>query len=271
MLVAILAAVVMPRQPVNEHLAYGTPRSAQVPDSTLLVRKGFVVLHDNLRKVPVWVSFRLKDSYVSTNPRAGNFKADPDLTPGSRAELVDYKGSGFDRGHMAASGDMRRSREIQSESFYLSNIAPQNPSLNQGVWADIEALHRIYATEYGDVTIIVGPIFGRKFPEGPPIPSAGPLGPNRVTVPSGFFRLVIRKTRTGEYEALALVLPNRPPDIDKPLESYIWSVDEVEAETGLNFFNALPVDVQDRFEGKKQTMIWQSHLQFSGDRRRMGA
>jgi endonuclease G, mitochondrial len=255
-MLAVAVAIAFLAPPVNENVMYGYPRAAKSPDTTLLVRKGFTLLHDNRRKGPLWVSFRLKKSYISSNARSGTFKADAELSPGSRAELDDYRSSGFDRGHMAASGDMRRSLDIQKESFYLSNILPQNPDLNQGIWADIESIHRSYATAYDDVTVVVGPVYDRRFADGPPQPASGPIGANRVAIPTGFFRIVLRRTAKDKYEALALELPNRSVSRETPLERFICSVDDVELHTGLNFFNALPASVQSKFEAKKPSKLW---------------
>ena len=248
---ALLAQVTTgPEIAVNENLLLGQPALlSSLPSTSLLTKKGFVLLHDNERKVPIWVAFRLKAEYVSTNKRAGSFKPDPELPVGQRAELVDYKGFGFDRGHMASSGDMRRTLEIQKESFLLSNMVPQNHPLNSGKWSELEQLMRDYAKQYGNVTIFAGPIFGVK---GSKVTT---IGPNKVVVPRALYRIIVRKEGT-RYKALAFEMLNVTPDPKKPLQSYLVSIDRVEKDTGLDFLTAIPDDEEAIVEAAKPKTIW---------------
>lgn len=80
-----------------------------------------------------WVHYKLNPTLLDgTMPRINSFKADPNVSTKS-AELSDYKGSGYDRGHLAPAGDIKYSKESMIESFFLSNMSPQNPSFNGGI------------------------------------------------------------------------------------------------------------------------------------------
>lgn len=238
----------------NENLALGYPGCpTEVHKSHLLYRQGFVLLHDNERKVPLWVAFRLKSDYISTNKREGDFEPDPDLQEGQRAELSDYRGSGYDRGHMAASGDMRRSPSIQKESFYLSNIVPQHRTLNQSLWADIEKKMRDYAKQYGDVYIFVGPVYKNR--QSPPEKDDLTIGANRVAIPDAVYRIIVRKEGNG-WKALAFMVPNWDYMSGKPMEGYLTSIDAVESATGLDFLSKLPTTDQAKIESEVPASIW---------------
>src|SRR5207247_1380708 len=125
-------------------------------------RKGFVLLHDDTRKVPLWCAYKMIPAWLSDRPRLDNsaFKPDPDLPRGSRAELSDYRNAGFDRGHMVPSDDMRRSDAIQAECFYLSNMVPQDSLLNERAWKKLEERVRGWIKESDETYICAGPVFG---------------------------------------------------------------------------------------------------------------
>lgn len=124
-------------------------------EGTLLCRKGYLLAHDPSRKTPIWVAEHLThDKAGASLARTNNFQPDPDLEEGERAELSDYKGSGYDRGHMAPAGDMRWDQQAMVESFYLSNMVPQvGRGMNQGIWKDLEEKVRQWALNRGEVYI----------------------------------------------------------------------------------------------------------------------
>lgn len=138
-------------------LDYGTPSLG----TDFLCRTGFAIGHDPRSRTPLWVIERIGLGSLNGGvARTDNFRADPDLLPGRRAELEDYSGSGYDRGHMAPAGNLTWSNQAMVESFYLSNIAPQNPALNRGAWARLEENIRNWVLERNDLVIITGPVFG---------------------------------------------------------------------------------------------------------------
>lgn len=105
----------------KEYAKLGVPGTS----GTLLCRTGYLLAHDPERKAPIWVAERLThDKATATLARTNDFQPDPDLEEGERAELSDYKGSGYDRGHMAPAGDMRWDRQSMSEIFFLEYGSP---------------------------------------------------------------------------------------------------------------------------------------------------
>jgi endonuclease G len=131
--------------------------------------------------------------------RLDAFRTDPRLTDTESAHCADYAGSGYDRGHIVPRDDMNRTPAVQANTFFLSNMTPQTPNLNQGMWRWLEELVRTYVTTYGRVYIISGGIFtsDRTVPSG------------QVAVLSHFYKVLIRQPDTGDPILLALVLPNR--------------------------------------------------------------
>ena len=117
--------------------------------------------------------------------RAKRFFADARLPSGERAELEDYKNSGYSRGHMAPAGDMPTPTAM-AQSFSLANMVPQNAQHNGGAWNKIEQDTRHYVKRAkGDVFVITGPVFT----------DAGPrIGANGVKVPTYLYKLVYDAT-----------------------------------------------------------------------------
>ena len=124
----------------REFLVHGLPTKK----GDLLCRTGYALIHDNDTKAATWVAQRMTTARLATVvKRQDRFIPDPDIPKGSRAELDDYRGSGYDRGHMAPAADMRWSAQAMRESFYLSNMAPQvGVGLNRGLWSDLESMIR---------------------------------------------------------------------------------------------------------------------------------
>ncbi|HET8580247.1 MAG TPA: DNA/RNA non-specific endonuclease [Nitrospiraceae bacterium] len=243
MLVTALASAA-PLDHCQEYLKYGIPGA----EGDLLCRKGYVLAHNPDRKTPDWVAEHLTIEKVSaTMDRKNYFQPDPELPPGKRAELADYKNSGYDRGNMAPPGDMRWDLEAYKESFYLSNVAPQvGRHMNRGIWAELEEKVREWAKKRGELYVYTGPIYDEL------LDTIETIGVNDVAIPSHFYKIIFDP---GTKEAIAFMMPNdelRTSDLPK----YIVSVDMVEAETGLNFLSTLDAAVQARIESKKAAGLW---------------
>lgn len=159
------------------------PVTPNAPKLRALCYDAFAVLHSGSTKTPVFVAQRLNRASVddADEKRTNRFFADARLPRAERAELSDYKGSGYSRGHMAPAGDMP-TPSAMAQSFSLANMVPQNPQQNSGPWAKIEKDTRHYAMRAkGDVFVITGPVFA---------PGAQTIGANQVAVPTHIFKLV---------------------------------------------------------------------------------
>lgn len=187
-----------------EHFPAGRPLDlAQVaPDwrPTGLCSENFAVVHSGLAKTPLLVIERLDAALLRDardEARTDQFYADPRLPPKERAELGDYKGSGFDRGHMAPAAD-QPTPSAMAQSFALSNMVPQDRINNQRIWAKVESDVRKYVRRAkGDVYVFSGPLFDA---------SPETMGRQRVWIPTRLFKLVYDAS---EQRAWAYILDNR--------------------------------------------------------------
>ena len=203
-----------------QHFASGLPPTRPAGDKLReLCFDAFAVLHSGNTRTPVYVAERLnRQTYESgTKPKRGDrFYSDARLPAGERAELSDYKGSGWSRGHMAPAGDMG-TPEAMAQSFSLANMVPQDRKQNGGPWAKIEEDTRRYVMRaQGDVYVITGPVFDAN----PPRIGQG------VAVPSHLFKLVYDAVTKRSWAHWQENSPSAT--VGRPI-----SLDEVERRTGL--------------------------------------
>jgi endonuclease G, mitochondrial len=154
--------------------------------------------------------------------RTSEFREEDRLPPDERSELADYLRSGYDRGHMAPSGDMP-DLAAQAESFSLANVVPQDPTDNRYLWSDIESAARRLAVDEGEVYVVTGPIF-----EGDEVATLR----GRVLVPTHLFKAVLLPRRG---LAAAYLVRNAARG-----EPRVVPIAEIERRAGLEPFPALP-------------------------------
>ena len=231
----ILLALVLAAGPVlaaptacPQHFYAGQPPEALntrlLAGARALCFRAFAVLHSATTRTALYSAEHLtRDTIAAARglPRDSEFHPEPALPDGERAELQDYARSGFDRGHMAPSGDMP-DEDAQQESFSLANMVPQAPKLNRRIWEGIESAVRKLAEREGDIYVVTGPIF-----QGVELQRVG-----NVIVPSHTFKAVmsVRRGLAAAYVA-------------KNVDSAPWAVintAQLADLTGLNVFPALP-------------------------------
>jgi len=168
------------------------PVVAPRPTNRALCYDAFAILHSGESKTPVFVAEKLSHASMvdAHEKRTNKFFADSRLRASERATLDDYKGSGFDRGHMAPAGDMPSARAM-AQSFSLANMVPQAPEHNRGAWAkSVEMATRKYvARSAGDVYVLTGPVFV------PSVSQSPSIGPDQVRVPKYLFKLVYDQSK----------------------------------------------------------------------------
>ena len=129
----------LPPNSCIKHAPYGIP-VVNKPDATLICRNGYILLHDNQAKIPVWASYAINaESALGCVARTNAFVADNSLPPGKKASPTDYAGTGYDQGHIVPDGDQSYNQQVEWESFLMSNMSPQLPNLNRGVWKQLES------------------------------------------------------------------------------------------------------------------------------------
>lgn len=233
-----------------------------------LCKTAYSSFYDPATKTPLWVEEYLDGAGLDAEEtRTNDFRPDPEIPSGASAKGSDYARSGFDQGHMAPAGDFRAlDPRVMSESFYYSNIVPQNPDNNRHAWQKLEIFTRQWAQARGKLHVISGPIFANGQP-------AGYIGRSHVAVPTHLFKIIIDDQRG---ESIAFILPNAPlrpqgvefSDSSRPsrssfkaweglLAQYVVSIQQVSAATGFRFQPQLSPQQAASFQSQRSPM-WSS-------------
>ncbi|XP_061671954.1 endonuclease G, mitochondrial isoform X1 [Syngnathoides biaculeatus] len=208
--------------------------------SNIRTRESYVSSYDPRTRTPAWVIERLGGDTLGGNAdrKRCDFKEDDSVHIFHRATNADYKGSGLDRGHMAAAANHKWSQKAMDDTFYLTNVAPQNPHMNQNAWNNLEKLCRSLTRHYANVYVCTGPLYlPRQEADGKLYVRYQVLGRNHVAVPTHFFKVLVLErdgARSG-VELRSYILPNQPVDDKIPLERFLVPIETIERASGLLF------------------------------------
>lgn len=219
---------------------------AVTADDVLITHSGYVISYNPATKIPNWVAYELTSEEASGTIERGDrgFSMDPDYKR-PQAMREDYSKSGWSRGHMAPAADFRWDSDAMDETFYLTNICPQNFTLNAKDWNYLEGRVRSWAGRYGRVWVVTGPIVGTNM--------YGTIGEHEVVVPDAFFKAVLI-FKDGSYRSIAFVMGN---DAERYyLRDCAMTVNELEGVTGIDFFPLLDDAVEDDVEAQKNFSDW---------------
>ena len=215
-------------------------------DDVILSHKAYTISYNADARIPEWVAYELTADEVNGNADRDDsvFQMDPQYRK-TQAMREDYTGSGWTRGHMACAADFRWDDEAMDETFYLTNICPQDEELNAGDWNYLEKQVRWWARDFGRVWVVSGPIIGSG--------KYGTIGERDVVVPDAFFKAVLTESK-GKYRSIAFIMGN--DDKRYYLADCSMTVNDLESLTGIDFFPALPDDVEEEVESQLKFKDW---------------
>jgi len=222
---ATFAADQQPPKPVASCAAqvpYGTPST--VANHPVICRNAYILEHDPVAKIPNWVAWTLTPEHaIGCVARTNAFATDQSLPNGARSTPADYAHSGYDQGHLANDADMSWDDQVEHESFYMSNMSPQLPSVNRGTWKNLESAARawVYQTKHAH-TIYAGNVYSS---------SSKTIGDDKVVVPDALFKIVTDNTTKKTY---AFLFPHKD-GLDSDFTKYQVTVADVEKASGITF------------------------------------
>ncbi len=221
-----------------------------LPTSTtgeIIRHRNFTLSYSEKHEQAEWVTYTLTVEELNNYApnRTNDFRADPSVRNGS-ATLKDYRGSGYDRGHLCPAADKSHSVEAVSETFLMSNMSPQEPGFNRGIWRELEAQVRDWSRVCKKMIIVTGPVLTKR--------AKKRIGEKkRLAVPRAFYKVLLDYEEP-EKKAVGFIVPNEKSD--KPISEYMVSVDDVEELTGLDFFPNLPEEEEKFLEHKYNPFRW---------------
>ena len=229
--------------------AYENPQPRRGSDEILIDHFGYRLSFNPTTLCPNWVAWELtKEETNAIVPRRDQVDGDPKWPNRLRLKSNAYKGSGWSRGHMCPAADMRWDERAQTACFYMSNMCPQDQSLNSGSWAKLEQACRRWAQREGNIYIVCGPVFK---------PSGRPATINsgrKIRIPDGFFKAVLC-LKPGREKAIGFYYDNNA--VKQNMQHAAMSVVALEQMTGFDFFYQLPDDVEQRLESSYNFKLWQ--------------
>ena len=221
---------------------------ALTTDGRIVQHGAYVSSYNTETLIPNWVAYELTaDETEGDRSREGmEFRMDPDLKGVTQAMREDYSGSGWTKGHLMPAADASFSSKAMGETFYFTNICPQDETLNAGDWAYLEKKVRQWANRYGKVWVVTGPIVGEN--------RYGTIGDRDVVVPDAFYKALLIRKKNGSYSAIAFVMDN---DDDRYyLKDCYLSVNDLESLTGFDFYPVLDDTIEEKVESTVRLSDW---------------
>lgn len=233
-LVAVLVA-----NPIDDkasELVYqGAPISKITKDTQYLIKKNYAIHYRFDTKTAEYVvEHPTKEKVNGASKRKDDFRPDPELPKQHQSQLADYAGEAYDRGHLVPAGNSTQNDDVMSESFFLSNMVPQVPNHNRGIWKQLETAVRVWVNEGKDIYVISGTFYKKEHKE---------IG-QHVGVPDNLWKVIIDAK---SKKAISFWFPNAPlPVADLP--KYATTISDIEQKTGLNFDPNLSIEDQNKLE-----------------------
>ncbi len=223
-----------------DHLVYGIPHNSDL----ILNRTGFSFGYSRKYRQAIWVSYILNAGQISGKQvrRSNIFQPDPAIKY-NPVQPQDYAKTGYDRGHLAPAADMTYSMETMRHSFFMTNISPQLPGCNRGIWKRVENQIRRWAVKEESLYVITGPLFNS---------DSKMLGHTEIPIPYAFYKIVL--DRTPPMKMIAFIVPNQTTK--RRIHSFVTTVDAVEALTGYDFFSNLPDEQESKLEAAADFNKW---------------
>lgn len=244
-----------------EHLPWGRPSCDHY-----LFHREYVVCYDRDRRVARWASYRIERKHVKAGNRINAFRSDPRLPEVQNPACEDYRGSGFDRGHLVPRSDMARTKTASLNTFFLTNMMPQLPNVNQGAWARLEDLVRVWAKKFGFVHVVSGSVFDWDDNRQPDTATTRLTeSGSAIGVPSHFYKILLHQTTGGEWETITFILPNDSQvpgrstsnaTRDTYLGGRLTSIQDIRLRSGLDLLPDFPAAANAVLEQAVASEMW---------------
>lgn len=212
--------------------------------NTIIEHTYYTLSYSEEHEQAEWVAYELLSEHLSNNDFERPYFVEDRKVRSKSADWKNYKGSGYDRGHLCPAGDRRFSYEAYHETFLTSNISPQDHKFNAGIWNRLEQKTRYWAKIFDGVYVITGGVLNN---------SEKSIGEEEVTVPNSFFKIIL-KHFNNEYRVIAFLMPNQVSK--ESIYNYVTTIDAIEMKTGIDFFSQLEDSLEESLESTKDLSSW---------------
>jgi len=191
-----------------------------------------------------WVAYEILNEHLKNNDFERPYFVEDRKVRSKSADWRNYKGSGYDRGHLCPAGDRKFSYDAYHETFLTSNISPQDHEFNAGIWNRLEQKTRYWAKIFDGVYVVTGGVLNT---------SKESIGDENVTVPNAFYKIILKRSEN-EYNAIAFLIPNRASS--ESIYNYVTTIDEIEMKTGIDFFPKMDDSEENELESNINLTGW---------------
>jgi endonuclease G len=223
------------------------PEQPELPapgQNEIVAHTAYTLSYSETHEQAEWVAYVLTADNAASElvERTDDFREDSSVSTGSAA-LSDYSGSGYDRGHLMPAGDCRWDETVMSESFFMSNMSPQDPQFNRVRWRFLESQVRQWAIDHGGLYIVTAGVLTDDLPS---------IGENEVAVPEYYYKVIVDMDIT---KGIAFYMPNTNLN-DSQIQNFFTTIDSVEMHTGIDFFPWLSAEDELTIESRTDTSEW---------------
>lgn len=212
-------------------------------DANYINHAGYAVSYNHHYRQANWVAYVLTRSKLNkVTDRENEFYVDPLISETDNE--IDYKGSGYDRGHLSPASDNSYSEITMKESFYYSNMSPQVPGFNRGVWKKMEEQVRDWSELYDSLYVVTGPVLTPDLPQ---------IGPHKISVPTYYYKVVL-DFHKGKEKVIGFLIKNESSSLT--IQNFVKSIDEIEAITKIDFFYQIADDIENKLESSIMINSW---------------
>jgi endonuclease G len=205
-------------------------------------RNSYTFSYSELHEQSEWVAYYLdSDDITNTNYERPFFEQDP-IVKTESADWRNYKKSGYDKGHLCPAGDRKKSLDDYTETFFTSNISPQEHEFNSGVWNRLEEKVRYWAVKSTGLYVVTGGVLSDNL---------NTIGKEDVSVPNYFYKVLLSKDGS---KMIGFLVPHE--NSNQPLYEFVVSVDEIEKMTGIDFYPNLEDTIENQLESKSDYKGW---------------
>lgn len=233
--------------PENDSIQASFPEYVKPSSNTgqLVMHDHYMLSYSELHEQAEWVAYVLRKEHLTYDDRKRPYFIEDPKVKTKSADWRNYKGSGYDRGHLCPAGDRRFSEYAYNETFYTSNITPQDRDFNAGVWNRLEVQVRQWAKKHDEIFVMTGGVLQDGLEE---------IGEEDVDVPRYYYKIVARGEKD-DLRVLGFLMEGR--ESTKPLKSFLVPIDVIEKQTGIDFFQNLSEDLESKLEIKVNADGWQ--------------
>ncbi|WP_026712783.1 DNA/RNA non-specific endonuclease [Flavobacterium daejeonense] len=226
-----------------QDLNFYLPKSA---NAQIVKHDYFTLSYNENAEQAEWVAYELKKDYVKNSDFKRPFFIEDPKVSSQSADWRSYKNSGYDKGHLCPAADMEFNLSAYKDTFFTSNISPQNHDFNSGIWNRLEQKIRFWAVKYDGLIVVTGGVLKGNLKT---------IGSENVKVPEYFYKIALNYTK-GNYKVIAFLVPNKKSS--KSIFDYVVSVDEIESKTGIDFFPKLEDKLENSLEKNVNLNSWLS-------------